>query len=154
MCIVRSRSGANRFTSIGQIREQSFTKRCERTWNYTHIDYIPGSTYVAFDRANDRQTEAMTEEVTIPELEPLGPVTAKGPQHARVCVEFINNNSKQWDGKQIWLESEWIEELYSLEELTPGATLTLPWPGRGGKNKNCRTFYCEKKRTRFAVLYI
>ena len=54
-----------------------------------HIDYIPGSTYVAFDRANDRQTEAMTEEVIILELEPLGPVTAKGPQHAR----FASNSS-------------------------------------------------------------
>ena len=46
-------------------------------------------------------------------------------------MKFEGNNSKRWDGKEIELKGEWLESLYSQEELTPGNRLDLPWPGKG-----------------------
>lgn len=55
------------------------------------------------------------------------------PPVRRYFVKFEGNNSKRWDGKEIELQGEWLESLYSTEELTPGKKLTLPWPGKGKK---------------------
>ena len=47
------------------------------------------------------------------------------------CVRFEGNNSKRWDGKQIMLEREWLESLYSQEDLCPGKVVELPWEQKG-----------------------
>ena len=36
-----------------------------------------------------------------------------------------------WDGKEIELQSEWVENLYTKDELQIGKELNLPWPGKG-----------------------
>ena len=51
------------------------------------------------------------------------------------CVQFEDNNCKRWDGKKVWLDGEWIEELYQPPQLSPGSKIILPWPGRGGHIK-------------------
>ena len=50
------------------------------------------------------------------------------------CKEYIGrfkgNNSKLWDGKDIVLDADWVEEIYSKEELCPGRIVKLPWEGK------------------------
>lgn len=48
-------------------------------------------------------------------------------------VRFNNNNSKRWDGKEVWLDPEVLDELYDSSELFDGANITVPWKGKGGK---------------------
>ena len=52
------------------------------------------------------------------------------------CVEFVGNNSKSWDGKRAWLEKQWLEDMYTGSQLSPGSKISLPWPGKGGKIKH------------------
>ena len=48
-------------------------------------------------------------------------------------VRFEWNNSKQWDGKEVAVDGEWIRELYAdPTELEPGKEIRLPWKGKGG----------------------
>ena len=49
----------------------------------------------------------------------------------RYCVRFEGNRSKKWDGRQIMLESEWLESLYSRDDLCPGKIVELPWEEKG-----------------------
>ena len=58
----------------------------------------------------------------------------KGTQN-QYCVQFEDNNCKKWDGKKVWLDGEWLEELYQPPQLSPGSKISLPWPGRGGHIK-------------------
>ena len=51
------------------------------------------------------------------------------------CVQFEDNNCKKWDGKKVWLDGEWLEELYQPPQLSPGSKICLPWPGKGGHIK-------------------
>ena len=51
----------------------------------------------------------------------------------KYCVRYQNNSSKRWDGKMIWLDAEWLEELYNPSELVPGLEVKLPWATKGGK---------------------
>ncbi len=48
-------------------------------------------------------------------------------------IEFKGNNSKQWDGKKIPVDGEWIEELLKSSFLFPGRMLELPWKGNQGE---------------------
>jgi len=48
-------------------------------------------------------------------------------------VRFENNNSKRWDGKEVWLDSEILDELYDSTELFHGANITVPWKCKGGR---------------------
>ena len=48
-------------------------------------------------------------------------------------VRFENNNSKKWDGKEIWVEREILDELHESTELYHSAKITYPWRGKGGK---------------------
>lgn len=46
----------------------------------------------------------------------------------RYFVRFEGNNSKKWDGRQIMFDdSEWLESMYSLEDLCPGKVVELPY---------------------------
>ncbi len=49
-------------------------------------------------------------------------------------VRFKGNNSKQWDGKTIPVDGEWLEELHDVNDLFPGRMVELPWRGTDGKN--------------------
>jgi len=51
---------------------------------------------------------------------------------SKYFVRYEGNNSKRWNGKVIQLEGEWLESLYSTEELIVGAKVVLPWQGKAG----------------------
>ena len=46
-------------------------------------------------------------------------------------VRFKGNDSRQWDGKEITVDTEWLEDLYSKSELCPGRVVELPWEKNG-----------------------
>ena len=58
--------------------------------------------------------------------------SSEGPLRTRYFIRFVGNNSKRWDGKEIELQREWVENLYTADELHIGKKLNLPWPGKGG----------------------
>ena len=47
------------------------------------------------------------------------------------CIRYQNNGSKRWDGKELLVSKEWLEELYP--EIYPGKEVQLPWTGKKGK---------------------
>ena len=49
------------------------------------------------------------------------------------CVRYEGNNSKRWDGKEIWIEATVLEELYEPYQLTSGSHVSIPWKGKGGR---------------------
>jgi len=49
-------------------------------------------------------------------------------------VRFEGNNSKKWDGKEVWLDPYVFDELYDPKELLHGAKLSVPFKVRGGKS--------------------
>ena len=51
----------------------------------------------------------------------------------KYCIRYEGNSSKRWDGKEILLDAEWMEGLYSESELVAGKKLSLPWQGKGGR---------------------
>ena len=48
----------------------------------------------------------------------------------RYVVRFEGNNSKKWDGKEVWLDAEVLDELYSKNELVHGCKITVPWKSK------------------------
>ena len=59
---------------------------------------------------------------------PGTPATVKCPDYV---VKFKGNGSQQWDGKEITVDTEWLEELYDKHELFPGRVVELPWEKNG-----------------------
>ena len=41
------------------------------------------------------------------------------------CVRYEGNNSKRWDGKEIWIEATVLEELYEPYQLTSGSHASI-----------------------------
>ena len=39
---------------------------------------------------------------------------ANAKQGNRYCVRYHDNGLKRWDGREIWLDSEFMEELYMI----------------------------------------
>jgi len=48
-------------------------------------------------------------------------------------LRFEGNQSKRWDGKEIWLTTEVLDELYDGSKLVDGANVTVPFKGKGEK---------------------
>ena len=46
-------------------------------------------------------------------------------------VRFEGNSSKRWDGKEVYINAEVLDELYSKDELIDGAQVTVPWKSKG-----------------------
>ncbi len=42
-------------------------------------------------------------------------------------VQFKGNSSKKWDGKQITVDGDWLEEVYNKLELCPGRIIDLDY---------------------------
>ena len=55
------------------------------------------------------------------------------PKRQKYCIQYTGNSSKRWDGKEIWVDGEWVEELYNPSELTDGKRIRLPWKGKQGR---------------------
>ena len=49
----------------------------------------------------------------------------------RYIVRFEGNNSCKWDGKEVWLDAEVLDELYDETELIHGSTISVPWKSKG-----------------------
>ena len=78
--------------------------------------------------------------ISLPESSTALPFHAQSPDTAthrsakqRYCIKYVHNNSKKWDGRRLWLDGAWLEELYPAEELLPGKAITLPWHKKGGE---------------------
>ena len=63
------------------------------------------------------------------------PLAADIDAPTKYCVEFVENNSKKWDGKRVWLEGEWLSDLFAKDELVPGKRLSLPFPSSRGSSE-------------------
>ena len=61
-------------------------------------------------------------------------VMASNSEAQRHLVRFEGNNSKKWDGKEVWLDPYVFDELYDPKELLHGAKLSVPFKVRGGKS--------------------
>ena len=58
-------------------------------------------------------------------------------------VRFTGNNSKRWDEKEVWLDSEILDELYDSTELFNGASVTVPWKGKKGKISHWKAVFID-----------
>ena len=76
-------------------------------------------------------------------LEKKGTATSRrrprqGCGSKQACKEYVlrfkGNQSVRWDGKEIVLDGDWLEELYDKAELCPGRIVKLPWEGKNGKS--------------------
>lgn len=63
-----------------------------------------------------------------------GRKSCKETECREYVIQFKGNNSKQWDGKTIPVDGEWLEELYDMADLFPGRIVELPWRGKDGKD--------------------
>ena len=54
-------------------------------------------------------------------------------QRQQYIVCFDGNNSKRWDGKEVWLDTEVLDELYESSKLFYGANVIVPWKGKEGR---------------------
>ena len=59
-------------------------------------------------------------------------LAANPPKKQKYCIRYTGNSSKRWDGKEIWVDGEWLEGLYKPSELTDGHRIRLPWQGKRG----------------------
>ena len=50
----------------------------------------------------------------------------------KYCVRYEGNNSRKWDGREIMLDGNWLEELYEPSQILPGMPVRLPWPKKHG----------------------
>lgn len=92
----------------------------------------------------DSSVPELNDEVNIDELqkelaEPAEKRQKRSRSGSRQCkqyvVKFKGNNCRQWDGKPIVVDADWIEELYNKSELFPGRVIELDWPDpKDGKN--------------------
>jgi len=62
--------------------------------------------------------------------------------NSKLCTEYIvrfkGNQSAKWDGKEIVVDGDWLQEMYPKEELCPGRIVQLPWEDKKGKNVDWR----------------
>ena len=49
----------------------------------------------------------------------------------RYIVRFEGKNSKRWDGKEVWIEADILDELYNNANLVHGAEIMVPWKSKG-----------------------
>ena len=55
-------------------------------------------------------------------------------QCTEYVVRFKGNQSAKWDGKEIVVDGDWLEELYAKDELCTGRIVQLPWESKKGKS--------------------
>ena len=65
-------------------------------------------------------------------------------------MQFEDNNSKKWDGKEVWLEAYVVDELYNSTEMLHGAKLMVPFKGKGGKITHWNTIYIDPSQSNCA----
>ena len=58
-------------------------------------------------------------------------------------VQFEGNNSKKWDGKEMWIDAEALDEHYKASELVHGNSVIVPWRHKGGKIKHWKAIYID-----------
>ena len=48
----------------------------------------------------------------------------------KYCIKYQDNNSKRWDGREIWVNAEFIEDHYDPQDLVPGFKVSFPWKSK------------------------
>ena len=86
--------------------------------------YTTASWYHHTTGESHRATKANTQQQT------EAAVTVKAKLGNKYCVRYLNNNSKRWDGREIWIDLEFMEALYNPSMLIPGFEVSLPWKGK------------------------
>ena len=61
-------------------------------------------------------------------------------------VRFEGNSSKRWDGKEVYINADVLDELYSEYELVHGAPVTVPWKSKG-KITHWKAIYIDSSHT-------
>ncbi len=74
---------------------------------------------------------------------------AKLPSDIKYSVRYEGNNSKRWDGKEILIDGEWLEDLYNPEDLVVGKEVLLPWAGKRGKVVEWKGILVGPKSSKF-----
>ena len=69
-------------------------------------------------------------------------------QRQQYIVRFDGNNSKRWDGKEVWLDTEVLDELYESSELFHGADVIVPWKVKGGKISHWKGVFVDPEVSR------
>ena len=62
--------------------------------------------------------------------QPSAELVRNTKQNNKYCVKYQNNNSKRWDGREIRVDSEYLESLYDPSLLVPGFEVSIPWKGK------------------------
>ena len=75
---------------------------------------------------------------------------ASNSEAQRHLVRFEGNNSKKWDGKEVWLDPYVLDELYDPKELLHGAKLSVPFKGKGGKITHWNAIYVDPSHSNSA----
>lgn len=119
-------------------------------------DRLPAASPASLPHADDATVACLSDssksESATPELQNTvtdsGPIASKRQKRSgksttakaqkEYTIKFKGNSSGRWDGKVIAVDAEWLEELYSKEELGPGRIIELPWEGNDGKTVDWR----------------
>ena len=105
-----------------------------------------------------KRNKTLVEDVEIDEPgrrnKPDEGATAAGSSNsggATYCIRYENNASKRWDGKELLVDKDWLDDLYP-EGIYPGKQLQLPWTGKKGKTVmwnavvSCKKQHLEDKK--------
>ncbi len=60
--------------------------------------------------------------------------------------------AKKWDGRVILVNGEWIESLYTPEDLIIGKEVLLPWAGKKGKVQEWKAVLVCPKSSKFLLM--
>lgn len=69
--------------------------------------------------------------LTLPANPPANLASEKSPTDYH--VRFEGNSSTRWDGKEVFVDKDWLESLYPPSSLREGKEVCLPYPGREWK---------------------
>jgi len=61
----------------------------------------------------------------------------------RYIVRFEGNNSRKWDGKEVYIDREVLNELYDSTELVHGAKVLYLWKGKAEKITHWNSIFVD-----------
>ena len=103
--------------------------------DHQSISNQPGATTAAvkdtIEQEQQQQLNFVKNETLVQQFQQHEEAVAGRSNLARIenkyCVKYEGNNSKRWDGRDIWIDADYMEELYDPSTLVPGYKVVLPW---------------------------